>query len=112
MFRTALSLLCAVAVLAPAAAFANDRDYRGFSRPNDNRYRYPERVRTIEFYNRNRAFDRRDERKWERRDAERARQWRDRRDYNRDRRDDRFRRDYDRDRYDRPGIIIIPRISF
>ncbi len=58
MLRTALSLTCAIAVLAPAAAFANDRDYRGISRPNDNRYRYPERVRMIDRYDRNRSSDR------------------------------------------------------
>jgi hypothetical protein len=105
MLRTTLSLICAIAVLAPAAAFANDRDNRGLSRPNDNRYRYPERVRTNDSYNRDRVFDRRDGRQWDRRDEERNRDWR-------DRRDDRDRRDYDRDRYSRPGIIIIPRISF
>jgi len=104
MLRTALALTCAIGVLAPAA-FANDRDDHGISRPNDNRYRYPERVRTIDRDDRNRSSDRWDDRERERRDAERVRDWR-------DRRDDRFRRKDDRDRYNQPGIIIIPRISF
>ena len=111
MLRTAISLLCAVAVFAPAAAFANDRDYyRGQSRPNDNRYRYPERVWTGDSYNRRREFDRRDDerrddREWNRRDETRERDWR-------DRRDDRDRRDYRRDRYEERRIIIIPHFSF
>ena len=123
MFRFTVSLLCAIAVLAPAAAFANDRDYyRGQSRPNDNRYRYPDRERTIDFDHRDRALDR-DNRERDRRDAERDREWRDRRNAERDRewrdrRDDRFRRDYRdyrddrRDRYEQRRIIIIPPFSF
>ncbi|MBW4473483.1 MAG: hypothetical protein KME45_24365 [Stenomitos rutilans HA7619-LM2] len=114
MFRTAVSVLCAIAVLAPTAAFAGDRHNRGaydrsnyerksYGRSYDNR-RDVERIRTIDFY-RNRDFDRRDRRDWERREAERSRYWR-------DRRDDRYRRDYDRDRYNRPSVIIFPRISF
>ena len=114
MLRTAIALLCAVAVLAPAAAFARDRDYgRGWSRPDDNRYRYPQRERAIDFDNRqhtsdrrdDRWNDRRDDREWNRRDESRGRDWR-------DRRDDRFRRDYRRDRYEERRIIIIPHFSF
>ncbi|MBW4690696.1 MAG: hypothetical protein KME27_02900 [Lyngbya sp. HA4199-MV5] len=125
MFRTAVSVLCAVAVLSPTVAFAGDWRDRGsydrsvyerksYGRSYDNR-RDRERIRVIDFYNRNRDdrnwnSDRRDRRDWDRRDwdrreAERARYWR-------DRRDDRYRRDYDRDRYNRPSIIIFPRISF
>lgn len=124
MIRTAVSVLCAIAVLAPTAAFAGDwhdrdsynRGYynRGYYQRDNNdlksygrSYYNPrdaERIRSIDFY-RNRNFDRRDRRDWERREAERARYWR-------DRRDDRYRRDYDRDRYNQPSIIIFPRISF
>lgn len=120
MFRTAASVLCATAILAPTAAFAGDwhdrvENGRGsydrslyernsYSRSYDNR-RDVERVRTIGFPIWNRGFDQRDRRDWERREAERAHYWR-------DRRDDRYRRAYDRDRYNRPSIIIFPRISF
>lgn len=115
MFRTIVSLVCAIAVSAPAVALAGERYDRGFdNRGFDNRGSYSrgyynrgyssyprttERVRTIDFDNRNRDFDRRDRRSWERRDEARERYWRDRRDYR-------------RDRYSRPSIIIIPRISF
>lgn len=123
MFRIAVSVLCMIAVLAPTAAFAGDwhnrvgsdrgsydrgafdrshYERKSYGRSYDNR-RDVERARTIDFSTRNRAFDQRDRRDWERREAERSRYWRDRRDY-------RYRRDYDRDR--RPSIIIFPRISF
>ncbi|MBW4583586.1 MAG: hypothetical protein KME42_28840 [Tildeniella nuda ZEHNDER 1965/U140] len=116
MFRTVVSFMCAIAVFAPTVTLAGERHDRGFynrdsySRGYYNRgyNTYPrtiERVRTIDFYNRSRDIDRRDIRRWERRDEARERYWR-------DRRDDRYRREYRRDRYDRPRIIIIPRISF
>lgn len=110
MFRTVVSFMCAIAISAPTVALAGEWHDRGsynrgsYSRDYYNRgfYSRPrtiERVRTIDFYNRNRDFDRRDIRRWERRDAARERYWRDRREYR-------------RDRYSRPSIIIIPRISF
>ena len=104
MLRPAVSILCTLAVLAPTAAFAGDRyNYRDFDHRDFSRDRTIERVRTTDFDNRSRDFDRRDDRHWERRDArrdwERERYWRDR-------------RDYGRDRNGGLRIIIIPRFSF
>ncbi|WP_146141237.1 hypothetical protein [Stenomitos frigidus] len=96
-------------MLAPTAAFASEPEYQRATRGNNHYNHYPERVRTIDFYNLNRAFDRRndrqDEREWNRRSEARESYWR-------DRRDDRFRRHDRRDRYEERRIIIIPRFSF
>ncbi|MBD2037585.1 hypothetical protein H6F86_12250 [Phormidium sp. FACHB-592] len=118
MFRTALSLICAIAIAAPTGVLAGERYERGYSRDGgynrgysrDGGYnrRVIQRVYTLDGYDRNRSVLRRDRRSWDRRDWERERYLRDRRDY----RDYGDRRDYKRDRYSRPSIIIIPRISF
>ncbi len=106
MFRTAISLICAIAITAPTGVLAGERYGRGYSRHGSYNRRVIQRVYTIDGYDRNRSVLRRDGRSWDRRDWERERYLRDRRDYRRDR------RDYKRDRYSRPSIIIIPRISF
>lgn len=114
MFRTAMSLICAIAIAAPTGVLAGERYDRGYSRDGGyfrnggyNR-RVIQRVYTLDGYDRNRSVLRRDGRSWDRRDWERERYLRNRRDY----RDYGDRRDYRRDRYSRPSIIIIPRISF
>ena len=114
MFRTAMYLICAIAIAAPTVVLAGERYDRGYSRDGGyfrnggyNR-RVIQRVYTLDGYDRNRSVLRRDGRSWERRDWERERYLRNRRDY----RDYGDRRDYRRDRYSRPSIIIIPRISF
>ncbi|XHX79672.1 MAG: hypothetical protein RBJ76_07055 [Stenomitos frigidus ULC029] len=106
MFRTAVALICAIAISAPTGVLAGERYERGYSRNSGYNRRVIQRVYTLDGYDRNRSVLRRDRRSWDRRDWERERYLRDRRDYRRDR------RDYKRYRYSRPSIIIIPRISF
>jgi len=118
MLRTAISLICAIAIAAPTGVLAGERYNRGYSRDGgynrgysrDGGYnrRVIQRVYTIDGFNWGRSGIRRDGRSWTRRDWDRERYLRDRRDYS----DYRYRRDYRRDRYSRPSIIIIPRISF
>lgn len=109
MFRTAISLICAIAILAPTGALAGERYDRGYARNGGYNRRVIQRVYTLDGYNRNRSVLRRDGRSWDRRTSARERYLRDRRDYRDYKRE---RRDYKRDRYSRPSIIIIPRISF
>jgi len=108
MFRTAMSLICTIAIAAPTGVLAGERYDRGYSRDGGYNRRVIQRVYTIDGFNWGRSGIRRDGRSWTRRDWERERYLRDRRDYS----DYRYRRDYRRDRYSRPSIIIIPRISF